>query len=169
MKCGGRTGPEDGAEEAAGVVRPERLGGGFGVLPATAGGAAAAAAAAGAAGALLVVRGGGKGGAEEDGLVDLRLAEGERQQRPRRVPLRRRQQRRRHGWWGQSAAGVCFEVGDVDLFWLGRTRGRPSGAGGFIGCAGQTLGLPTSSSSSFTSIILLFTSTSHEIYFEIFY
>lgn len=66
------TGPEDGAEEAAGVVRPESLGGGFGVLPAAAGGAAAAAAAAGAASALLLVVGGG-GGAEEDGLVDRSL------------------------------------------------------------------------------------------------
>ena len=86
------SGPEDGAEEAAGVVRPERRVGG-GVLPAAGG---AAAPAAGAAGALVVGGGGGGGGAEEDGLVDLRLTERERQQGPRRVALRRRQQRGRH-------------------------------------------------------------------------
>lgn len=111
------TGPEDGAEEAAGVVRPESLGGGFGVLPAAAGGAAAAAAAAGAASALLLVVGGG-GGAEEDGLVDLRLAERERQQGPRRVSLRRRQQRRRH----VCGAGWRSRVGSWGLL-RGRRRG----------------------------------------------
>lgn len=76
--------PEDGAEEAAGVVLPE-VGVGGGV-------AAGGGGAAGAAGALLVV--GLRGAAEGRGLVDLRLAERERQQRPRRVPLRRRQRRR---------------------------------------------------------------------------
>lgn len=125
--------PEDGAEEAAGVVRPElRVGGG--VLSA-AGGAAAA------AGALVVGGGGrGGGGAEEDGLVDLRLAERERQQGPRRVALRRRQ-RRRHGAAGlgrrfggtrvawQSAAGVWGFLwrGDLGLLafaWRSRRRCR---------------------------------------------
>lgn len=71
--------PEDGAEEAAGLVGPEVAGVGFH------GG--------GLVGVLgLVVE---AVGAEEDGLVRLRLAERERQECPRRVPLRLAQRRRR--------------------------------------------------------------------------
>jgi len=70
--------PEDGAEEAAGLVCPEVAGVGFD------GG--------GRVGVGLVVE---AVGAKEDGLVRLRLAERERQERPRRVPLRLAQRRRR--------------------------------------------------------------------------
>lgn len=85
--------PEDGAEEAVGVVCPE-VGVGAGAGVGGGGGAAAAAAAAGAGAPLfLVVVVVVVVGAEEDGLVDLGLAERERQQRPRRVALRWRQRR----------------------------------------------------------------------------
>lgn len=95
--------PEDGADEAAGVVRPEvRVGGAV---------RAAGGAAAGAAGALVVGVVGG-GGAEEDGLVDLGLAERERQQGPRRVALRRRQRRRhRFGRADEQSASSCWVSG----------------------------------------------------------
>jgi hypothetical protein len=70
--------PEDGAEEAAGLVGPEVTGVGFDC--------------GGRVGVGLVVE---AVGAKEDGLVRLRLAERERQQCPRRVPLRLAQCRRR--------------------------------------------------------------------------
>jgi hypothetical protein len=76
----GRSSPEDGAEEAAGLVGPEVAGVGFD------GG--------GLVGVGLLVE---AVGAEEDGLVGLRLAEREGQERPRRVPLRLAQRRRGHG------------------------------------------------------------------------
>jgi hypothetical protein len=86
-----------------------------------AGGGGGGGAPAGAAGALLVVGG---AAAEGHGLVDLRLAERERQQRPRRVALRRRQ-RGGHRRAGSGAHGsrcrlsaalrrhgaVCFGAG----------------------------------------------------------
>jgi hypothetical protein len=71
--------PEYGEEEAAGFVDPEIADVGFG---------------GGGVGRVrvgrLVVE---VVGAGEDGLVDLRLPERERQQRPRRVPLRLAQRR----------------------------------------------------------------------------
>jgi hypothetical protein len=89
------TAPEDGAEEAAGIVRPEAgARGSVGAGAGYGGGGAPA----GAAGALLVVG----AGAEGLGLVDLRLAERQRQERPRRIALRGRQ-RGRH----TRGAGVC--------------------------------------------------------------
>lgn len=108
--------PEDGADEAAGVVRPEvRVGGAV---------RAAGGAAAGAAGALVVGVVGG-GGAEEDGLVDLGLAERARQQGARRVALRRRQRRRhRFGRADEQSASSCWVSGGVCFetrrLWVGR-------------------------------------------------
>lgn len=114
--------PEDGAEEAAGVVRPEvGVRGGVGAR-AAAGGGGGGGAPAGAAGALVVVGG---GGAEGRGLVDLRLAERERQQRPRRVALRGRQRgrhrcgRRRSARAGRQLVGFArlIRLGDRSSWW----------------------------------------------------
>jgi len=111
--------PEDGAEEAAGVVRPEvgvRLRGrGAG------GGGGGGGAPAGAAGALLVVGAWGAA-AEGHGLVDLRLAERERQQRPRRVALRGRQR----GGHRRVVSGLL-------------ASGRREARGGGLGGAGAIL------------------------------
>ena len=99
------TAPEDGAEEAAGVVRPEA--GARGGVGAAADGGGGGGAPAGAAGALLIIGSGiGGAGAEGRGLVDLRLSERQRQQRPRRVTLRGRQ-RGRHGFGGCARAPVA--------------------------------------------------------------
>ena len=81
--------PEAGARGGVGAAAD---GGGGGGTPA------------GAAGALLIIGagiGGAAAGAEGRGLVDLRLAERQRQQRPRRVALRGRQHGR-HGFGGCS-------------------------------------------------------------------
>ena len=113
--------PEHGAEEAAGVVRPEvgvrgGVGGGGG------GRGGGGGAPAGAAGALLVVVGGGAAESEGRGLVDLRLAERERQQRPRRVALRGRQR----GGHRRVVSGLL-------------ASGRREARGGGLGGAGAIL------------------------------
>lgn len=84
--CG--EGPEDGAKKTAGLVGPEV--GGITVAFAAAGAGAGAAAPVPRSGVGVVVV------VEGLDLVDLGLAEGQGQQRPRRVPLGRVQRRERH-------------------------------------------------------------------------